>query len=147
MRGRAVEVISSAPMVQGARGVACGADLSGRYCAACGEVANHHDYSLKHFAEEALETFAHIDGRVFSTFRSLVTRPGLLATNFLAGRRKSQMGPLQLFVICNVIYFLMQPLTAFATFTSTLDIQTTARAWHQLATAMVASKVAARQVT
>jgi hypothetical protein len=129
------------------RCVACGADLSGRYCSACGEAASHHDYSLKHFAEEALETLAHVDGRVFSTFQSLVTRPGLLAGNFLAGRRKSQMGPVQLFVVCNVIYFLMQPLTVFAPFTSTLAIQTTARPWHRLASAMVASKVAARQVT
>jgi hypothetical protein len=127
--------------------VACGADLSGQYCSACGEAAGHHDYSLKHFAGEALETLAHVDGRVFSTFRSLVTRPGLLASDFLAGRRKSQMGPVQLFVVCNVIYFLIQPLTVFAPFTSTLRIQTTERQWHRLASAMVASKVAARQVT
>ena len=70
-------------MVPALRCVACGADLSGRFCAACGEAATHHDYSLKHFGEEALETFAHLDGRVFSTFRSLIARPGLLASNFL----------------------------------------------------------------
>jgi hypothetical protein len=134
-------------MAPASRCVACGADLSDRYCPACGEAAGHHDYSLKHFAEEALETFAHLDGRVFSTFRSLVMRPGLLARDFLAGRRKSQMGPLQLFVVCNVIYFLMQPLTVFAPFTSTLGIQTTARPWRRLASAMVASRVAARQIT
>jgi Protein of unknown function (DUF3667) len=134
-------------MALACRCVACGADVSDRYCPACGEAAGHHDYSLRHFAEEALETFAHLDGRVFSTFRSLVTRPGLLASNFLAGRRKSQMGPVQLFVVCNVIYFLMQPLTVFAPFTSTLGIQTTMRPWHRLASTMVASKVAARQTT
>jgi hypothetical protein len=129
------------------RCVECGADLSGRFCSACGETAGHHDYSLKHFAEEALETIAHVDGRVLSTFRSLVTRPGLLARDFLAGRRKSHMGPVQLFVACNVIYFLMQPLTIFAPFTSTLRIQTEERSWSHVATGMVASKVAARQVT
>jgi hypothetical protein len=133
-------------MVPALRCVACGADLSGRYCAACGEAAGHHDYSLRHFAEEALETFTHLDGRVFSTFRSLVARPGLLASDFLAGRRKSQMGPVQLFVVCNVIYFLIQPLTIFATFTSTLRIQTEERSWHRLASAMVAAKAAARHV-
>jgi hypothetical protein len=134
-------------MAPASRCVACGADLSSQYCPECGEAAGHHDYSLKHFAEEALETLAHVDGRLFSTFRSLVTRPGLLASNFLAGRRKAQMGPVQLFVACNVIYFLMQPLTVFAPFTSTLRIQTTARPWHRLASEMVASRVAARQVT
>ena len=134
-------------MTLASRCVACGADLSDRYCPACGEAAGHHDYSLKHFAEEALETLAHVDGRGFLTFRSLVTQPGLLAGNFLAGRRKSQLGPVQLFVVCNVIYFLMQPLTVFAPFTSTLGIQTTNRPWHRLASAMVASRIAARQVT
>jgi hypothetical protein len=134
-------------MVPSSRCVACGADLSGQYCAACGEAAAHHDYSLKHFAEEALETFAHVDGRVFSTFRSLLTRPGLLTTDFLVGRRKSQIGPLQLFVICNVIYFLIQPFTVFATFTSTLAIQTSERPWHRMASAMVASKIGARHIT
>lgn len=134
-------------MAQVSRCAACGADLSGRFCSACGEAAGHHDYSLTHFAEEAIETFAHVDGRVFSSFRSLVTRPGLLASSFLAGRRKSQMGPVQLFVVCNVVYFLLQPLTVFSTFTSTLGIQTAVRPWRHLASAMVASKVAARQVT
>jgi hypothetical protein len=57
------------------------------------------------------------------------------------------MGPLQLFVVCNVIYFLMQPLTVFAPFTSTLRIQTTERPWHRLATAMVGSRIATREVT
>jgi hypothetical protein len=134
-------------MAPASRCVACGADLSSQYCPECGEAAGHHDYSLKHFAEEALETLAHVDGRVFSTFRSLLARPGLLASNFLAGRRKSQMGPVQLFVVCNVMYFLIQPLTVFSPFTSPLGIQTTARPWHRLASAMVASKLAARQVT
>ena len=133
-------------MTPASRCIACGADLAGRYCAACGEAAGHHDYSLKHFAEEALETLAHVDGRVFSTFRSLVTQPGQLASNFLAGRRKSQMGPVQLFVVCNVIYFLMQPLTVIIPFTSNLRIQTTERPWSRLASAMVASKVAARRI-
>ena len=49
------------------------------------------------------------------------------------------MGPLQLFVVCNVIYFLIQPFTVFATFTSTLGIQTSERPWHVMASAMVAA--------
>ena len=134
-------------MIRASRCVSCGADLSGRYCAACGEAAAHHDYSLKHFAQEAIEAIAHVDGRVFSTFRSLVAKPGLLVADFLAGRRKAQMGPVQLFLVCNLVYFIAQPFTVFATFTSTLRIQTTERPWRGLASAMVASKVAARQIT
>jgi Protein of unknown function (DUF3667) len=79
--------------------VGCGAVVTGRYCADCGEHTEPHDYSMKHFVEEVLETTAHIDGRVFASFRSLLARPGELATDFLAGRRKTQMGPVQMFVV------------------------------------------------
>jgi hypothetical protein len=71
----------------------CGAAGIGRYCAECGEHIGPHDYSMKHFAEEVLESTAHVDGRVFASFRSLLTRPGELASQFLAGRRKTQMAP------------------------------------------------------
>jgi hypothetical protein len=55
---------------------ACGADVSGRYCSNCGEAAGRHDYSMAHLAEEVLESVAHVDGRVLTTFRTLLTRPG-----------------------------------------------------------------------
>jgi uncharacterized protein DUF3667 len=131
----------------GPRCVECGAGVSGRYCSHCGEAVTHHDYSLKHVAEEALEAVAHVDGRVFSTFRALVLEPGALASNFLAGRRKSQMGPVQLFLVCNVLYFLIQPFSVAAPFTSTLRMQTTLRPWSALARRIVADKIGARHVT
>ena len=86
--------------------VGCGAAVTGRYCADCGEHTGPHDYSMKHFLEEVLESTAHVDGRVFASFRSLLTRPGQLTSHFLSGRRKAQMGPVQMFVVCNVLYFL-----------------------------------------
>lgn len=33
-----------------------------------------------------------------------------LTSQFLSGRRKTQMGPVQMFVVCNVLYFLFLPL-------------------------------------
>ena len=124
--------------------VGCGAAVTGRYCAECGEHTGPHDYSMKHFLAEVLETMAHVDGRVFASFRSLLTRPGQLATDFLAGRRKTQMGPVQMFVICNVLYFLFLPLALQVPFTSTLRMQTENRPWRGMATRMVDAKVADR---
>lgn len=133
-------------MTAHARCVGCGAHVTGRYCANCGESAERHDYSMTHLVEEVLETTAHVDGRVFTSFRSLLTRPGQLVTDFLAGRRKTQMGPVQMFVVCNVLYFLFLPLALQLPFTSTLRMQTENRPWHAMATRMVDAKVAARQV-
>ena len=100
--------------------VGCGAAVTGRYCADCGEHTEPHDYSMKHFVEELVETTVHVDGRVFASFRSLLTRPGELTSQFLSGRRKNQMGPVQMFVVCNVLYFLFLPLALQVPFTSTL---------------------------
>lgn len=124
--------------------VGCGAVVTGRYCAECGEQTVPHDYSMKHFFAEVLETTAHLDGRVFASFRLLLTRPGQLVTNFLAGKRKTQMGPVQMFVVCNVLYFLFLPLALQLPFTSTLRMQTENRPWRMMAQRMVDEKVADR---
>ncbi len=124
--------------------VGCGAAVTGRYCADCGEHTEPHDYSMTHFVAEVLETTAHVDGRVFASFRSLLTRPGQLATDFLAGRRKTLMGPVQMFVVCNVIYFLFLPLALQMPFTSTLRMQTENRPWRVMAKRMVDAKVVDR---
>ena len=124
--------------------VGCGAVVTGRYCADCGEHTEPHDYSVKHFVEEVLETTAHVDGRVFASFWSLLARPGQLATNFLAGKRKTQMGPVQMFVVCNVLYFLFLPLALQLPFTSTLRMQTENRPWRVMARRMVDAKLAGR---
>ena len=122
----------------------CGAAVTGRYCTDCGEHTEPHDYSMKHFVEEVLETVAHVDGRVFASFRSLLTRPGQLAADFLAGRRKAQIGPVQMFVVCNVLYFLFLPLALQVPFTSTLRMQTENRPWRVMAKRMVDAKVSGR---
>jgi hypothetical protein len=129
------------------RCVECGAEVSGRYCAQCGEAATPHDYSLKHAFEELVEVIAHVDGRVFSSFRALIFEPGRLAANFLAGRRRSQMGPAQLFLVCNVIYFLLQPYSVVVPFTSTLRMQTENRPWSAMARAMVEARLKARHMS
>ena len=131
-------------MVSQAHCVGCGAAVIGRYCAHCGEHTEPHNYSMKHFVEEVLETTAHVDGRVFASFRSLLTRPGQLTTDYLSGRRKTQMGPVQMFVVCNVLYFLFLPLALQVPFTSTLRMQTENRPWRVMATRMVDAKVAER---
>ena len=124
--------------------VGCGATVTGRYCVDCGERTEPHDYSMRHLAEEFVETTAHVDGRVFASMRSLLTRPGQLAADYLAGRRKTQMGPVQMFVVCNVIYFLVLPLALQMPFTSTLRMQTENRPWRVMATRMVEAKLAGR---
>ena len=125
----------------------CGAPMAGRYCSGCGEQASHrHSYSIRHFAEEAFENLLHLDGRVLRSLRALLLSPGLLAADFLRGRRKPYVGPLHLFLIANLIYFFLQPFSGFVPFTTTLTVQTTAFPWSGLARRMIASKVDSRSL-
>src|SRR3954467_12962138 len=105
-RSRGSPIILAMSSASRACCVGCGSAVTGRYCADCGEHTEPHDYSMTHLVTEVLETTAHLDGRVFTSFRSLLTRPGQLTGDFLAGKRKSQVGPVQMFVLCNVLYFL-----------------------------------------
>jgi hypothetical protein len=127
--------------------VTCGRPMAGRYCSECGEQAPHgHNYSLRHFVEEALENLIHLDGRVVRSFRALLLAPGDLPSDFLRGRRKPYMGPVHLFLIANLIYFLLQPFSGFVPFTTTMNIQTSEFFWSGLAARMVSSRLESRSI-
>src|SRR4249919_903198 len=89
----------------------CAQPCQSRYCPECGERAPRpHDLSLAGFAEHAVEEVAHVDGRVLRTFRALLTRPGVLTESYVIGRRKPLLGPLQVFLIANLLFFGVQSL-------------------------------------
>lgn len=91
----------------------CGAPRSGRFCAQCGEKAlESTDLDWRHYLlEELPHELFHLDGKLPRTLRSLFTRPGQLAENFVAGRRKPFVGPLRLYLIVFIAYALMTSLT------------------------------------
>jgi hypothetical protein len=90
----------------------CGKEALGNFCAHCGEKRHDdHDFSLKHVLAEAAEAFFHVDSKIFLTLKTLVARPGKLTSDFFLGRRKPYMSPVQTFFVCNLLFFILQPLT------------------------------------
>ena len=90
----------------------CGQESHENFCAHCGERRHDdHDFSLKHVLAEAVEAFFHVDSKIFLTLKTLVTTPGKLTSDFFLGRRKPYMSPLQTFFVCNLLFFILQPLT------------------------------------
>src|SRR5215212_4859939 len=101
----------------------CGEPIPERFCTRCGEKrVEARDYTLRHFLAEALNVVANLESPVPRSFGALLFRPGLLTSAYLAGRRKRYLKPLQLFVLCNVIFFFAQPLAGFNTLTTPLRI-------------------------
>jgi hypothetical protein len=90
----------------------CGAELSGRFCSQCGEKKlSPEDYSVGHLVEEAVGDFTHFDTRFLRTLKLLFTKPGALSNAYFHGGRSRYTKPLALFIILNVIFFIVQPHT------------------------------------
>lgn len=84
----------------------CGAEMADIFCAECGErQPGHHDLSVKHFAGEVVDELVHVDSKLFTTLRTLVTRPGFLAEEYFAGRKTRTIAPLRLFLALFALQF------------------------------------------
>lgn len=96
----------------------CGALMHGPYCAQCGEkLMSVHDYSMAAILHEAVHEFAHFDSKILRTLVALVTKPGLLTRISFSGGRSRYTKPLTLFVIMNLVFFVIQPHTGLFHYT------------------------------
>jgi hypothetical protein len=77
------------------------------YCPHCGQKQHGEHPSLLRFARELVQETLSVEGRLFTTLRSVLTRPGQLTLDFLEGRRARHISPLRLFLIVFAIYFLV----------------------------------------
>jgi hypothetical protein len=89
----------------------CGAALTGRYCANCGQAAEVHVPSTRELLHEALEGLTHSDSRLWSTLNLLWFVPGKLTQEFIAGRRAAYLPPFRLYLVLSVIFFLVASLS------------------------------------
>jgi hypothetical protein len=87
----------------------CGAQLTGEYCAACGQRHEPHIHSVAHFAGEAFESLTHADSRLWRTIGYLLAKPGLLTRHFFAGQRASYLPPFRLYLVISVAFFILGP--------------------------------------
>ncbi len=100
----------------------CNKEAAGAYCGTCGEkLEDVHVYSTWQFLKQSFGVITNLDGKFYQTFLLLVKKPGNLAEAYLIGQRKPYLRPIQLFLIANVVYFLVQPLTVYNPLNNTLS--------------------------
>ena len=85
----------------------CGAPLTGAFCSVCGQRDIPPYPTTRELVVDAVTEFSGWDGRLATTLRSLVRRPGLLTLEFLEGRRARYISPLRLYLTASLIYFLL----------------------------------------
>lgn len=83
----------------------CGAPLTGRYCAACGQSREDICRPIWSLLTDTLDGLLSWDGRILTTFRHLYTRPGRVARDYVGGKRASFTPPVRLYIIASVIFF------------------------------------------
>lgn len=85
----------------------CSAPLTGAFCADCGQRDIPPYPSVRELAVDAAAEFSGWDGRLATTLRDLILRPGMLTHEFLEGRRVRYISPLRLYLTASLVYFLL----------------------------------------
>ncbi len=128
----------------------CGRALKGYYCHHCGEKRlQRSDYTISHFFKHIFEGMTNLNGNFFSTCRLLYTKPGTLTSEYMAGRRKNYLKPVQVFLIANVFYFLLASFGIVQTFNTPLQSHlSSGNFWHkELAGEMVSEEIESRETS
>lgn len=84
----------------------CGAAVSGRYCASCGQPVHVHR-SLGHFFEEVLHGLFHFDTKAWRTLPMIAFRPGTLTRSYIYGKRARYISPIAMFLFVVFLMFLV----------------------------------------
>ncbi|PHR98217.1 MAG: hypothetical protein COA80_05900 [Leeuwenhoekiella sp.] len=85
----------------------CGSVFSENYCSSCGQKkVSESDYGLKSLLGQAFEAFTNLDSKFLKTFRVLMLNPGRLSLKFISGVRAPYLKPFQVFLLCNVFFFI-----------------------------------------
>ncbi len=90
----------------------CGHRFAGHYCPSCGQSDTEFDRPFGFVIYDFLGNFFSFDSRFFKTFGLLLSRPGFLTKEFLAGRRERYAPPFRTFIFLSfVLFLLMQVMT------------------------------------
>jgi hypothetical protein len=77
---------------------------SQNFCANCGQPTPVHRFTTKHFLHEGFHAFTHADKGLFNLLKELLIRPGVVAREYIAGKRKKYFNPFTFFLILAAFY-------------------------------------------
>ena len=84
----------------------CGAALTGRYCAACGQEDHPLAVPLPRLILDFLSDAFQFDARIWRTLGLMLFRPGHLTREYLAGHRQRYIPPVRLYLFVSIAFFL-----------------------------------------
>ena len=83
----------------------CGRPLGGRFCSGCGQRAIGAYPTVAQMVGDAWHELSGYDGRFVRTFARLLRQPGALTIDVMEGRRARYIGPIRLYLLASLVYF------------------------------------------
>ena len=93
----------------------CGSQLSGAFCATCGQPAHIHR-SLLSLGHDILHSVFHFEGKFWRTIPELFFHPGRLTRRYIDGERAKFVSPMALFLFTVFVMFAVFSFTAGTAF-------------------------------
>ena len=94
----------------------CHAELTGKFCAQCGQRDIPPYPTVREAVSDAWHEFSGWDGRLAATMSLLLTGPGTLTLLSLQGQRNRYIKPLRLYLIASIVYFFIRAMVPDAGF-------------------------------
>lgn len=85
----------------------CGYTVDKHFCSNCGQENVEPHESFLHFLGHGISHYLHFDSKFFNSAIPLITKPGYLTNEYMAGRRASHLGPLGIYLFVSFIFFMM----------------------------------------
>ena len=85
----------------------CGAEITGRFCSACGQENIEPKQTVWHLINHFFSDITHFDGKFFVTVKDLFAKPGFLSKEYMIGRRVSYLDPIRMYIFTSAIFFLI----------------------------------------
>lgn len=96
-----------------------------KYCAACGQKAATHRMHFHDIWHDLIHYFTHADKGIFHLLKDLATKPGLVAREFVEGKRQKYFRPLNFFLIVAGLVVFMTSMLGKSTASSVPPASTT----------------------
>jgi len=89
----------------------CGEQMTGVYCAACGQKNDDYRRSIFKLIFELIGSFTAIESRIWRTWGALIFKPGKVAREFADGARVKWSTPIRVFLALSIILLAFLSLT------------------------------------
>jgi hypothetical protein len=85
----------------------CNAALTESFCPRCGQKNLEPKESIWDLINHFFHNITHYDGKIFTTLKLLVVKPGFLSREYLRGRRAAYLHPIHLYVLTSTVFFIL----------------------------------------